>query len=201
MNYLVVKAGDVVVTEFGIYQHWSIVSDRLCALGKNMLISATKRTGTVQEETWDCVTQGKYTYVVALNTKKSVSQILADARSQIGRWIYSVTGNNCEHFVKWSLGKEVSSTQVKAFVSGAIVGGIVAATLSEKPKTINVLGGAVLGAGLGVLATKAERELDNQVTCKDFLFLKSPELKTNSHYELETQYPGFGFAFAFARRD
>lgn len=158
MSYLAVKAGDVVVTQFGMYQHWSIVSDRLCGLGKNMLISATKRTGTVQEESWDYVTQGKYTYVVALDTNKSISQILANARSQIGKWVYSVTSNNCEHFVKWSLEKDVSSTQVKAFVGGAIAGGIAVATLAEKPKTIKILSGAVLGAGLAVLATKAEED-------------------------------------------
>jgi hypothetical protein len=76
MNNLVVQAGDVVVTQFGIYQHWSLVSDRLCSLGKNMLISATKRTGTVQEESWDDVTQGKHTYVAVSNTEKSISQIL-----------------------------------------------------------------------------------------------------------------------------
>jgi hypothetical protein len=59
MNTLEVQAGDVVVTTFGMDQHWSLVSDKFCSLGKNMLISATKRTGTVREEPWDDVTQGK----------------------------------------------------------------------------------------------------------------------------------------------
>jgi hypothetical protein len=77
MNNLVVQTGDVVVTQFGLYQHWSVVSDRLCSLGKNMLISATKRTGTVQEEPWDDVTQGKHTYIAVSNTEKSIPQILS----------------------------------------------------------------------------------------------------------------------------
>jgi hypothetical protein len=57
MNTLEVQAGDVVVTTFGMDPHWSLVSDKFCSLGKNMLISATKRTGTVREEPWDDVTQ------------------------------------------------------------------------------------------------------------------------------------------------
>jgi hypothetical protein len=42
-----------------------------------MLISATKRTGTVQEEPWDDVTQGKHTYIAVSNTEKSIPQILS----------------------------------------------------------------------------------------------------------------------------
>ena len=155
MNYLEVQAGDVVVTQFGLYQHWSLVSDRFCSLGKNMLISATKRTGTVQEESWDEVTQGKHTYVVVSNSDKSIAQILSDARSQIGKWTYAVADNNCEHFVKWSSGLKVSSTQVKAGVSGAVLGGIAVAALAENPKAMKILGGAALVAGIAVLASKA----------------------------------------------
>ncbi len=155
MKSLVVQAGDVVVTQFGVYQHWSLVSDRVCSLGKNMLISATKRTGTVQEEPWDDVTQGKHTYVAVLNSSQSITQILADARSQIGNWVYSVSDNNCEHFVKWSSGLKVSSTQVKAGVGGAIAGGVAVAALAENPKAIKILSGAALIAGVAIWATKA----------------------------------------------
>ncbi len=155
MNSLIVQAGDVVVTQFGIYQHWSLVSDRFCSLGKNMLISATKRTGTVQEEPWDDVTQGKHTYVAISNTEKSIPQILSDARSQIGSWAYSLTDNNCEHFVKWSSGLKVSSSQVTAGVGGLAVGGLAVAVLAENPKAIKIVGGAVLLGGLAVMISKA----------------------------------------------
>jgi hypothetical protein len=155
MNNLVVQAGNVVVTQFGVYQHWSLVSDRVCSLGKNMLISATKRTGTVQEEPWDDVTQGKHTYIAVSNSNKSIAQILTDARSQIGSWVYSVSDNNCEHFVKWSSGLKVSSTQVKSGVGGALIGGVAVAALAENPKAIKILGGAALIAGLAIWATKA----------------------------------------------
>ncbi len=155
MNSILVKAGDVVVTQFGVYQHWSLVSDRVCSLGKNMLISATKRTGTVQEESWDDVTQGKHTYVAVSNSEKSISQTLLDARTQIGNWAYSVTDNNCEHFVKWSSGLKVSSIQVKSVIGGAAVGAVAVATLAENPKAMKILGGAVLLGGLALMLSKA----------------------------------------------
>jgi hypothetical protein len=163
MNNLTVQAGDVVVTQFGVYQHWSLVSDRFCSLGKNMLISATKRTGTVQEETWDEVTQGKHTYVAVTNSEKSIKQILADARSQIGGWAYSVTDNNCEHFVKWSSGLKVSSSQVVAGLGGAALGAVAVASLAENPKALKIIGGAVLIGGIAVMISKAS-EKQKEVT-------------------------------------
>lgn len=155
MKQITVKPGDVVVSQFGVYQHWSIVSDRICSMGRNLLISATERTGTVKEETWDTVTQGKHTYVAELNSDKSVDQILFDARSQVGAWSYSVMERNCEHFVKWASGLKVSSRQVKGGAGGAIVGGVAVAALSKNPNAIKILGGAVLLAGLVVWAVKA----------------------------------------------
>jgi hypothetical protein len=155
VNNLVVKPGDIIATQFGIYQHWSVVSDQLCSLGKNMLISATKRTGTVQVEAWDTVVQGKHTYVVKTNSEKAITQILADARSQIGIWIYSVTDKNCEHFAKWSSGLKFSSVQVNAGVGGAAAGATAVAILAENPNALKILGGAVLIAGIAVLAAKA----------------------------------------------
>jgi len=73
----------------------------------------------------------------------------------IGNWGYSVTSNNCEHFVKWSSGLKVSSTQVKAGVGGAAAGVALVAALSENQKFIKSLGAAVVVGGLAVLATKA----------------------------------------------
>ena len=146
--------GDVVVTNFVIYQHWSLVSDQLCAKGKNMLISASKRTCTVQEEEWDTVTQGKKTYVVKIERSKPVTQILADARSQIGRWKYSVVTKNCEHFVKWASGMPVSSSQVTAGVLGGIAGALLVGSLSEKPNFVKLLAGACFAGGLAINDTK-----------------------------------------------
>lgn len=154
MELIVVKPGDVVVSQFGPYQHWSIVSDKMCSMGKYMLISATKRTGTVAEETWDTVTQGKTTYVANITSNKPIISILADARSQIGKWAYSVSSKNCEHFAKWSSGLEFSSTQVKAGVGGAVTGAAAIALLAENPNAIKILSGAIVLAGIAVLAAK-----------------------------------------------
>lgn len=158
MNYVEVKAGDVVVTQFGMYQHWSIVSDKLCSLGKHMLISATKRNGTVQEESWDAVTQGKDTYVATCESNKTVNQILSDARSQIGEWVYSLTDRNCEHFVKWSSGLKISSSQVNMAIGGTVLGGAAVLALSEKPTFAKLLGGGLALGGLALLMSKATEE-------------------------------------------
>ncbi|GAB6069939.1 lecithin retinol acyltransferase family protein [Thiomicrorhabdus hydrogeniphila] len=163
MKELKVKPGDVVVTNFGMYQHWSLVTDRMCELGNYMLISATKRNGTVQEEAWHTVTGGKETYVAQVEGELPLTQVLANARSQIGTWVYSVTDKNCEHFVKWASGIQVSSTQVKAGVAGALTGVAAVAALSENPKLIKFLGGALVIGGLAVYAAKALEKPSNEI--------------------------------------
>ena len=152
------KPGDIVVTDFTGYQHWSLVSDKLCDLGKPFLISATKRNGTVREEPWDTVTHGKETYVADVSYLRPVSEVLVMARSQIGQWRYSLTSNNCEHFVKWVAGLEVSSKQVVSGVAGALVGATAVGLIAEKPTTAKFLGGALLLGGLAVIASKASEK-------------------------------------------
>ena len=162
MEEILVKPGDVVVTNFTGYQHWSLVSDKVCDQGKFMLISATERNSTVQEEPWSVVTDGKHTYVAEVETAKPVTKMLADARSQIGKWTYSLTDNNCEHFVKWATGLKITSTQVKAGVGGGIVGAGMVAALSENPKLAKFLFGALFVGGLAVFASRAvEKSKEN----------------------------------------
>ena len=155
MEEVNVVPGDLVVAQFGVYQHWAVVSDSFCGLGKPMLISASKRNGTVAEEAWDIVMQGKPTYKVVNESSKPTHQILTDARSQIGQWAYSVLDRNCEHFAKWCSGINVSSKQVNFGVGGALLGATAVASLSKDPKFIKLLGGAALLGGLAVLAAKA----------------------------------------------
>ena len=155
MINLNVKPGDVVATNFGVYQHWSLVTDKYCDSEKPMLISATKRNGSVQEELWDVVTGGKYTYVVEAKHDKTIKEVLILARSQIGKWSYSVANNNCEHFVKWSTGLKISSTQVTNGVGGLAVGAAIVGIVSEKPTILKFLGGALLIAGMAIAVTKA----------------------------------------------
>ncbi|CAH8206859.1 lecithin retinol acyltransferase family protein [Vibrio aestuarianus] len=155
MKTITVKAGDIVVSDFGIYQHWSLVSDTFCEKGLPMLISATKRNGTVKEEPWHVVTQGKHTYPVKDTYERSVNEVLELARSQIDTWKYSLSERNCEHFTKWATGIKVSSTQVVAGVSGAALGASLVGLCSENPKFAKFLGGALLVGGLAVLGAKA----------------------------------------------
>lgn len=152
---LLAKPGDIVVTNFGLYQHWSLVTDNICDKGHPMLISATKRNGTVKEEPWEVVTQGNHTYISDVKCAGPLTNILQRARSQIGVWGYSVTNSNCEHFVKWATGLKVSSAQVISAVGGAAVGACLVKLIAERPSALKYIGGALAIAGIAVYTTKA----------------------------------------------
>lgn len=154
MNRLNLSPGDAVVSDFGLYEHWSIVSPLTCSKGLPMLISASKRTGTVQEEEWDKVTQGAKTRVVSIAPNLDRNAVIARARSQVGTWRYSVLKSNCEHFAKWSLGMPIKSEQV----AGAIALGGVGAALAlceENPRLGMGLALVSLFAAGGVMLAKA----------------------------------------------
>ena len=152
------KPGDVVVTDFGSFQHWSIVTDRKCKQSKPMLISATKRNGTVKEEPWDVVTQGKNTYVADVTYTKPLLNILKDARSQIDIWKYSIFNDNCEHFVNSVIGLNISSTQIKALFVGGTAGAFLVNQIAKEPtKMKQACGAAILGA-MAVSAVRAKEK-------------------------------------------
>ncbi|BAX55236.1 hypothetical protein FA893_16220 [Photobacterium damselae subsp. piscicida] len=153
-----VQPGDIVAVDFGRYDHWALVSDKVCHQGKRMLISATKRNGTVMEETWDEVTQGQKVVLSKLHCHNDVSGSLEKARSQIGVWQYSVYKRNCEHFIYWVLSDKLRSKQVIGGVSGAVLGAIGVVTLSKKPSVLKVLGGAWAGLTSGVILAKASNK-------------------------------------------
>ncbi|WP_434360894.1 lecithin retinol acyltransferase family protein [Parasalinivibrio latis] len=155
MNTIEVKAGDVVATTFGFYQHFSLVTDKISDDGKPMLISATKRNGTVKEEPWDVVTEGKPTYVVDAKYDDPISTVIERARSQIGVWKYEVTSHNCEHFVNWVTNLNITSAQVAAGVVGGLTGAVIAGACAENPRLITFLGGALVVGGLAVALTRA----------------------------------------------
>lgn len=120
-----------------------------------MLISATERNGTVLEEPWGKVTQGKFTYPANLKSSIPGSIVLSLAKSQIGRWKYSVLNRNCEHYVRWAAGLDVSSTQVIAGYTGALAGASLVGLLSKKPKVLACLWGAAALGSLAVLGSRA----------------------------------------------
>ena len=162
MKKLIVKAGDVVVTEMGFYQHWSIVTGEVCPNGTPMLISATQRNGTVLEEPWQIVTHGKETYVVDFARPQTTPQFLARARSKIGEWPYSVSSMNCEKFVKWAAGLQPTSRQVTSGIGAAAVATAVTITVSKNPSAYKILGIAALAGGIGVLAARAPKKLESE---------------------------------------
>lgn len=158
MNTKHAKPGDVVVSDFGLYQHWSLVSDRRCEQGELMLISASKRTGTVREEPWLQVTAGNPSYITDISAEKNLPQLLHDARSRIDDWDYSVTHNNCEHFIKWAVGdKRIRSTQVRASVIGTLAGFAFSTLLGRKFRLLKLAGNAALIGGLALRAARASR--------------------------------------------
>jgi hypothetical protein len=143
--------GDLIKTDFGGYDHWSIVSDNVCENGNLKLISATQRNGTVKEEVWDVVVNGKYTVVSNVESNHSPHEILTKARSQIDVWQYSLINNNCEDFVYWASGINVSSKQVVGSVTGATIGVAVAAICSDKPTSSKLIFGGLVGLFFGLM--------------------------------------------------
>mgnify|MGYP000008766014 CR=1 FL=1 len=102
----------VVIVYMGLYQHWALLSDRTRD-GKPMLISNTRRNGTVKEESWDQVVGNRQFKVHYIQINTSPSLILARARNCINRVKYDLLQYNCEHFVREVITGVAKSTQVK----------------------------------------------------------------------------------------
>ena len=151
--------GQMLVTDFGGYQHYSLVSDRFCSDGKPMLISATSRNGTVLEEQFDIVTGGKPTYATG-QAPYCPHRVLDHARSMIGRWEYDVLNNNCEHFANWATGHGKVSMQVRFGLAGTCTAMVIVALTSKKPEFAKY---ALAVTGLTVLAiwcARAEKTVE-----------------------------------------
>ena len=160
-----INAGDLVASDFGLYQHLSIVSDHCSENGLPMLISATSRTGTVKEEDWHTVTRNKHTYITQTDSPYSVEKRLALARAQINNWEYSLFGSNCENFARgiMSGGNPVSSAQVMAATVGVAAAAlIVGANSSNAPKTaIGFLTLLTVSVAAFVYLAKADEKTNN----------------------------------------
>jgi hypothetical protein len=113
--------GAIVSIFNGLYNHYAIVSDRFHQ-GKPMLISLSKRVGTVAEEPWDiCVSTNK----VGLAREQGLINpivVLGNARSMIGKLQYNLLDQNCEHFVRWAhnLKRESKQLQFAALIFSGI---------------------------------------------------------------------------------
>ncbi|OZG70872.1 hypothetical protein BTA51_23840 [Hahella sp. CCB-MM4] len=116
----------IVIVYMGLYQHWALVSDRQHS-GKPMLISNTRRNGTVREEPWDTVVGNRPYKVFPAMTHEPVHTIVARARKAIGSVRYDLLDYNCEHFVKevvTGVAKSSQSSMLKVLAGLAAIGGI-----------------------------------------------------------------------------
>jgi len=111
---LKLTAGDVIRVHYPTFTHYGIVSDRIGLDGMPMVIDHSSATRTVAERTWKEATQGKRVSRSGLVSNRTPRQTLTAARQLIGKLEYSLTGLNCEAFVKHVLGLPPSSRQVAA---------------------------------------------------------------------------------------
>ncbi len=147
--------GDIVAVDCVTYTHYAIVSDHMGPDFKPMLISASSRTGTVREEVWSRVITGE---TIKHHPKpKSIDSatVLVNARSQIGRWTYSLANRNCEHFVNWCSGFGFSSKQVKWGGALGLVAALATLLLSEDKRALKTGAGLLVGTSAGVLLAKS----------------------------------------------
>lgn len=95
---MVIVMVNLLKIDMGVYEHLALISDRFYQ-GKPMLISNTYRNGTVAEEPWDTVVEGRSYKVLPIFSQEPEYQILSRARMAIGNVKYSLSSYNCEHFV------------------------------------------------------------------------------------------------------
>ncbi len=123
------------------YSHYAIVSDRH-ADDRPMLISLSRRTGTVAEESWDEVVQGREVTRSGLPSELPPAEIIARARSHIGRRRYRLLSDNCEHFVCEVLGLPSRSRQLETAASTGATTLLVALRLARVHPLVAVAAGA-----------------------------------------------------------
>lgn len=106
-----VQPGDMVAASRFGYSHVGIVSDVVVG-GMPTVISASKRTGRVVEETWATFAGGGAVRRVGYPGTLPRHVVVAQARAQIGRpWTLF---DNCEHVATRAHGVEPQSGQLRA---------------------------------------------------------------------------------------
>lgn len=123
------------------YNHYAIVSDRI-AEGRPMLISLSRRTGTVAEEPWDEVVQGRRVTPSALPSELPAPEIIARARAHLGRRRYNLLSDNCEHFVREALGLPARSRQLETAAGAGATSLLLALRLARVHPLLAVAAGA-----------------------------------------------------------
>jgi hypothetical protein len=146
--------GSTLAVDCGVFTHYSIISDQLGPDGMPRLISASKRTGTVKEETWSDVISNEKIKILPLIGTLTAEEILSKARSRIGNWVYSVLNFNCEHFVNWCNNLPFTSKQITTSASLASMGAIIGYNMPKEHKVVGTIVGIAVGVLLGLKGTK-----------------------------------------------
>lgn len=90
--------------------------------GEQTVISASKFAGRkVVEQSLSVFSGGAPVTATQLRPKLPVHEVLVRARAALGRG-WDLIDSNCEHFVRWALGYEPESPQLR---SGVAMGGLV----------------------------------------------------------------------------
>lgn len=149
--------GDIISLNCITYNHYAVISDRMGPDFKPMLISASSRTGTVREEVWSNVIANEKIKRHPRPHFIEPNLVLANARSQIGRWTYHLANRNCEHFVNWCSGLGLKSRQVKWGASLGVAATLATFFLTEDKRALKTGAGLLVGTSAGVLLGKSTR--------------------------------------------
>lgn len=123
------RPGDLIAAARFGYWHVGVVSD-LTLGGAPTVISASKQTGRVVEETWATFAGGGAVRQVGYPSTLPRHVVVAQARAQIGRpWTLF---DNCEHVATRAHGIEPQSGQLRAAVVAGI--GVALAAWMQSPK-------------------------------------------------------------------
>lgn len=168
------KIGDHLKSSRGLYTHHGIyVGDERVIHYSGL--SAGIQSGPIEEVSFDEFCSGnEYELVKHGKRKYNREKCVGRAISRLGEDSYSVTGNNCEHFVNWCIDGNHRSRQVDAGTaagSGALstAAGIASAgsiSSSGVMSSLAMVGGGVI-VGLGILAGSATASLINNTVLKD----------------------------------
>ena len=108
----------VSIPYLGVLKHVGIITDKVVN-GKPTIISASNKTGVVQEETFDSFSEGKEVKLINKSGNLTGVEVVRRARSKKGEK-YNLFSSNCEHFVCWCHGLKVESEQLQFFGALAI---------------------------------------------------------------------------------
>jgi len=109
MNSL--QPGTIVSVAIGPLTHFGIISDQQGA-GFPYIISCSRRTGQVAEETATVFANGDNIKVHDYPGQLNPYQVIQRARSKLGTK-YDLFKWNCEHFVRWAHDLKLESPQLQ----------------------------------------------------------------------------------------